>query len=147
MIGVATPPDCSCDSHSVLPLAGSSAKSLPAELPAKIKPPAVDNAPPLDWKQIFEQYRDYGRRLQPYVDDVGYLLMQSVKAGKRVLFEGAHAVLLDVDHGTYPFVTSSNCSALGLFTALLPDTDGPQRQKSAAMSEVVLEMGSDEQPA
>jgi adenylosuccinate synthase len=38
------------------------------------------------------------------------------KAGKKIVFEGAHAVLLDVDHGTYPYVTSSNCSSLGLFT-------------------------------
>jgi adenylosuccinate synthase len=43
-------------------------------------------------------------------------VIQAFKAGKRILFEGAHAVLLDVDHGTYPYVTSSNCSALGLYT-------------------------------
>jgi len=72
--------------------------------------------PPLDWREIFETYRDYGRRMAPYVDDVSHLLIQSWKAGKRILFEGAHAVLLDVDHGTYPYVTSSNCSSLGLFT-------------------------------
>jgi adenylosuccinate synthase len=74
------------------------------------------DAPPLDWKVIFEQYRDYGRRMQPFVDDCTHLLLQALKDNKRILFEGAHAVLLDVDHGTYPFVTSSNCSALGLFT-------------------------------
>jgi adenylosuccinate synthase len=74
------------------------------------------DAPPLDWKIIFEQYRDFGRRMQPYVDDVGHLLIQYAKDGKRIVFEGAHAVLLDVDHGTYPYVTSSNCSSLGLFT-------------------------------
>jgi adenylosuccinate synthase len=50
------------------------------------------------------------------VDDVGHLLIQYVKDGKRIVYEGAHAVLLDVDHGTYPYVTSSSCSALGLFT-------------------------------
>ena len=74
------------------------------------------DAPPVDWKQVFETYRDFGRRMQPYVDDVGYLLIQYARAGKRILFEGAHAALLDVDHGTYPYVTSSNCSSLGLFT-------------------------------
>lgn len=74
------------------------------------------DAPPLDAPQIFETYRDYGRRLAPMVDDVGYLLLQYGKAGKRIVFEGAHAALLDVDHGTYPYVTSSNCSSLGLFT-------------------------------
>ena len=74
------------------------------------------DAPPLDWKQIFETYRDYGRRMQPYVDDTGHLLIQLARDGKRIVFEGAHAVLLDVDHGTYPYVTSSSCSALGLYT-------------------------------
>ena len=74
------------------------------------------DAPPVDWRPIFEDYRDYGRRLAPFVDDVGHLLIGYAKAGKRIVFEGAHAVLLDVDHGTYPYVTSSNCSALGLYT-------------------------------
>jgi adenylosuccinate synthase len=73
------------------------------------------DAPPLDWKPIFEQYRDFGRRLQPYVDDVGHLLLQYNNQGKRIVFEGAHAVLLDIDHGTFPYVTSSSCSPLGLF--------------------------------
>jgi adenylosuccinate synthase len=74
------------------------------------------DAPPLDWKAIFEQYRDFGRRIQPFVDDTSLLLLKAIKEGKRILFEGAHAMLLDVDHGTYPYVTSSNCSALGLYT-------------------------------
>lgn len=71
---------------------------------------------PLDAGEIFENYRDYGRRLAPMIDDVGFLLLQYGKAGKRIVFEGAHAALLDIDHGTYPYVTSSNCSSLGLFT-------------------------------
>jgi adenylosuccinate synthase len=74
------------------------------------------DSPPIDWRAVFEQYRDYGRRLTPYIDDVGHLLIEAARAGKRILFEGAHAALLDVDHGTYPYVTSSNCSSLGLFT-------------------------------
>jgi len=74
------------------------------------------DAPPMDWRQIFESYRDFGRRMAPFVDDVGYLLLEAERQGKRILFEGAHAALLDVDHGTYPYVTSSNCSSLGLFT-------------------------------
>jgi adenylosuccinate synthase len=74
------------------------------------------DAPPMDWRQIFEDYRDFGRRMQPYVDDVGFLILEAHKQGKRILWEGAHAALLDVDHGTYPYVTSSNCSSLGLFT-------------------------------
>ena len=77
---------------------------------------AVYGAPPLDPKPIFEQYRDFGRRIAPFVADTTPILLAAIKAGKRILYEGAHAVLLDVDHGTYPYVTSSNCSALGLFT-------------------------------
>jgi adenylosuccinate synthase len=77
---------------------------------------ALYNAPPLDPRPIFEQYRDFGRRLAPFVADTTAILLAAIKSGKRILYEGAHAVLLDVDHGTYPYVTSSNCSALGLFT-------------------------------
>jgi len=77
---------------------------------------ALYGAPPLDWKEIFETYREYGRRLAPFVDDVGHLLLQYNRDGKHIVFEGAHAVLLDIDHGTFPYVTSSNCSALGLYT-------------------------------
>ena len=74
------------------------------------------DAPPLEWREVFETYRDFGRRMAPFIDDVGHLLIEANRAGKRIVFEGAHAVLLDVDHGTYPYVTSSNCSALGLYT-------------------------------
>jgi adenylosuccinate synthase len=77
---------------------------------------ALYDLPPLEWKQVFETYRDHGRRLLPYVADTTHLLIELFRAGKRIVFEGAHAVLLDVDHGTYPYVTSSNCSALGLYT-------------------------------
>jgi adenylosuccinate synthase len=74
------------------------------------------DVPPIEWKAVFEQYRDFGRRMQPFIDDTTHLLLQAIHGRKRILFEGAHAVLLDVDHGTYPYVTSSNCSALGLYT-------------------------------
>jgi adenylosuccinate synthase len=77
---------------------------------------ALYDAEPVAWEPIFEQYIGFGRRIAPYVDDVGHLLNGYAKAGKRIVFEGAHAVLLDVDHGTYPYVTSSSCSALGLYT-------------------------------
>ncbi len=72
--------------------------------------------PALDANAIADQYVAYGKKIAPFVEDTGYLLIQSWKAGKKILFEGAHAALLDVDHGTYPYVTSSNCSTLGLFT-------------------------------
>ena len=76
----------------------------------------VYDLPPLDVSKLFLEYRTYGQRLAPFVDDTSSILIKASKAGKKILFEGAHAVLLDVDHGTYPYVTSSSCSALGIFT-------------------------------
>lgn len=64
---------------------------------------------PLDWKPMFEQYRACGEQLRQYVTDTTQLLHTAYRAGKRILFEGANAVLLDLDHGTFPYVTSSNC--------------------------------------
>ncbi len=76
----------------------------------------VYDLPALDVPKLFLEYRAYGERLKPFVDDTSSILIKANKAGKKILFEGAHAVLLDVDHGTYPYVTSSSCSALGIFT-------------------------------
>ena len=77
---------------------------------------ALYGAPPMNAAAIADAYVALGQRLAPFVDDTGHLLIEAYRAGKRIVFEGAHAALLDVDHGTYPYVTSSNCSALGLFT-------------------------------
>ncbi len=68
----------------------------------------------LDADAITDQALAWGQRLAPMIDDTVYLLNAMIREGKRVLFEGANATLLDVDHGTYPFVTSSNSSALGI---------------------------------
>jgi adenylosuccinate synthase len=57
---------------------------------------------------------EFGNLLRPFITDTTWLLHDSIKEGKRLLFEGANACLLDVDHGTFPFVTSSNCSTLGI---------------------------------
>ena len=88
---------------------------------------ALYGTAPLDWEDVFETYRGYGKRLQPFVDDVGHTLLLASKAGKCIVFEGAHAALLDIDHGTYPYVTSSSCSALGLFSG---SGIAPQKVKS-----------------
>lgn len=69
---------------------------------------------PFDLDALIEEYAALGRELAPYICDTMYLLHDAMKAGKRLLFEGANACLLDVDHGTFPYVTSSNCSALGI---------------------------------
>jgi adenylosuccinate synthase len=71
-------------------------------------------APALDGEKIFGEYRDYAVRLKPYVADTTALLLDAAEAGKRLLFEGAQGALLDIDHGTFPFVTSSNSSGVGV---------------------------------
>ncbi len=69
---------------------------------------------PLDADAIYKQYCEYAERLKPYVADTTEYLLSEAEAGKRILFEGAQGALLDVDHGTYPFVTSSNSSGVGV---------------------------------
>jgi adenylosuccinate synthase len=69
---------------------------------------------PLDAAAIFREYSGYAERLRPYVCDTTELLLSAVEDGKRILFEGAQGALLDVDHGTFPFVTSSNSSGVGI---------------------------------
>ena len=69
---------------------------------------------PLDAEKIYMEYCQYAERLAPYVGDTTEYLLDAVESGKRVLFEGAQGALLDVDHGTYPFVTSSNSSGVGV---------------------------------
>jgi adenylosuccinate synthase len=63
---------------------------------------------------ICQQYAAFAERLRPYVADTTEYLLSAVESGKRLLFEGAQGALLDVDHGTYPFVTSSNSSGVGI---------------------------------
>jgi len=67
--------------------------------------------PQLETQQIVTEYAGLGERLKPFVGDSSLFLSQQVAKGARILFEGAQGTLLDVDHGTYPFVTSSNCVA------------------------------------
>ncbi len=66
--------------------------------------------------EIAGEYLPMGERLRPYVCESGKLLNDLIDEGKSILFEGAQATLLDIDHGTYPFVTSSNCTAGGAVT-------------------------------
>ena len=72
------------------------------------------DSPPLDPLALADEYTEYGQRLAPHIIDTVYELHDCVQAGKSILFEGANACLLDIDHGTFPFVTSSNCSTLGI---------------------------------
>lgn len=68
----------------------------------------------LDAGEIFAQYGQYARRLEPFVGETTAYLLDAVEANKKVLFEGAQGALLDIDHGTFPFVTSSNSSGVGV---------------------------------
>ena len=68
---------------------------------------------PFDLEEVASRYERYAQRLRPFVADTSLLLDRALREGKDVLFEGAQATLLDLDHGTYPFVTSSNPVAGG----------------------------------
>ncbi len=65
----------------------------------------------VDFQQSLDQTLAYAERIRPLVADVPRLLFEAIEAGKSLLFEGAQGTLLDIDHGTYPYVTSSNCVA------------------------------------
>ncbi len=69
---------------------------------------------PLDFEHIFDDYIEYGKKLNPFITDTSLLLYDLVKQNKAILFEGAQGVMLDVDFGTYPYVTSSNSGAGGV---------------------------------
>ena len=71
-----------------------------------LRPHAKD--PELDLHSMTEEYVTYGHRLEPYIADTARLCWEQLDAGRSVLFEGAQGAMLDLDHGTYPFVTSSN---------------------------------------
>ncbi|TFG27311.1 MAG: adenylosuccinate synthase [Promethearchaeota archaeon] len=68
----------------------------------------------IDLDSLYEEYKLYGEQLKPYVTDTAYYLNKAIDAGKRIVFEGAQGNLLSIDHGMYPFGTSSNANALGI---------------------------------
>jgi len=74
--------------------------------------------PALDAEAIYREYADWAGKLGPYLRDVSELLDERMKLGQNVLFEGAQGALLDLDHGTYPYVTSSSSTAGGAATGL-----------------------------
>jgi adenylosuccinate synthase len=68
----------------------------------------------LDPEAIYREYQQYAQRLAPLVGDTTHYLLDAMEAGRKVLFEGAQGSLLDIDHGTFPYVTSSNASGVGV---------------------------------
>src|SRR5438128_5464247 len=72
----------------------------------------------MDWKPVLDQLLTHAERMRPMIRDVSVLVNDAMRAGKSILFEGAQGTLLDIDHGTYPYVTSSNASVGGVCTGL-----------------------------
>ncbi len=85
---------------------------------------------PLNLDEIAEAFLEFDRKIDPYVKDITLLLYDGAKAGKNILFEGAQGALLDIDHGTYPYVTSSNtiagaaCIGTGVGPTLIDEVIG-----------------------
>jgi adenylosuccinate synthase len=72
----------------------------------------------MDWRQVYDELLQAWQRMAPWVTDVSLFLARARQAGRSVMFEGAQGTLLDIDHGTYPYVTSSNATAGGVCTGL-----------------------------
>jgi adenylosuccinate synthase len=83
-------------------------KIVAAMEPKRLSLRPYAKSPELDLQTMTEQYLSYGHKLEQYIADTPRLVWESLDAGHNVLFEGAQGTLLDIDHGTYPFVTSSN---------------------------------------
>lgn len=75
---------------------------------------AVYNGEAYNLDDVIAEYSEYGKKLAPYMDDVSVLTYEADKAGKTIMFEGAQATLLDIDFGTYPYVTSSHPLSAGV---------------------------------
>ncbi len=73
---------------------------------------------PIELEELAARHEEYAQRLRPYIADTSLLVDRALREGRHVLFEGAHATLLDIDHGTYPFVTSSPTVAGGATTGI-----------------------------
>ncbi len=94
-----------------------------------------------EFSEIFDEYLRYKNRLQKYVKNIPVILHGEIKKGKHVLFEGAQGALLDVDHGTYPFVTASNtvagnaCSGSGVGPTMINSVIGVAKAYTTRVGE------------
>ncbi len=77
---------------------------------------------PIDFESVYQEFSEYAKVMKPYVKDTSYFLNQAIEHNKKILFEGAQGVLLCLDHGTYPYVTSSSptASSVPLNTGIAP---------------------------
>ena len=69
-------------------------------------------------EEFYQEYKEYANEIKPYVKDTSTIMNDAIDKNQKVIFEGAQGTLLDIDHGTYPFVTSSNCIVGGVCTGL-----------------------------
>jgi adenylosuccinate synthase len=83
-------------------------KIVAAMEPKRLSLRPFEKDPTLDLRTMTEEYLTYGHRLEQHIADTAKLMWELLDSGQRVIFEGAQATMLDIDHGTYPFVTSSN---------------------------------------
>jgi adenylosuccinate synthase len=72
----------------------------------------------MEWRAIVDRLRALGDRMRPWIGDASVFLSEAMAQGRSILFEGAQGTLLDIDHGTYPYVTSSNSTVGGVYTGL-----------------------------
>jgi len=77
---------------------------------------ALYHEPPIAYEELLARYQGYAKRIAPHVVNGSRFLREEIRKGKRLLFEGAQGTMLDIDHGTYPYVTSSNATAGGACT-------------------------------
>jgi adenylosuccinate synthase len=99
-------------------LAADFSERLGAHLEAANESLKTLGAAPLDIPPVLDDFTDYARRITPHIADTAIELDTALRAGKSILAEGAQGTLLDIDHGTYPFVTSSSTMAPGALTGL-----------------------------
>ena len=71
-----------------------------------------------DQASLVRKLLEFGQLYQPYICDTSVLVNDAIKAGRKVMFEGAQGTMLDIDYGTYPYVTSSNCTSAGICTGV-----------------------------
>ena len=74
---------------------------------------ALFNSEPLDADKMYHEYAEASAKIAPFVRDTAFLLNRALKDGESIVFEGAQGTMLDIDHGTYPFVTSSSSTSGG----------------------------------
>ena len=101
----------------------------------------IYGAPKIDAKEVIKEYLAYGQRLKSYAADTTILVFEAYKAGKKILFEGAQGTLLDIDLGTYPYVTSSHpisggvCIGTGMGPAFIEECIGVAKAYTTRVGE------------